>query len=137
MAIKTFATYDRSDLRTMTVDELASLFNGRRGDGQALFRNSYGGLVELHVDLSKHRFKAYSVEGGVFLGEIDDFVSVVVLLDWLEHVARSWTVGVVSCADCGGGLRRFSEDIAGRYMAGTYCANCWKSFSHLKESEVD
>lgn len=46
-------------------------------------------------------------------------------IKWIEKVTKEYCEGVVHCSDCGREIKK--SEIAGRYFAGIYCKDCWKS----------
>jgi hypothetical protein len=125
----------------MNLDQLAALFNGRANAvrrEQAMYRNVYGDIFELYVNLDKQTIKAYALGGTIvgFLEYPDGIDGVDVPYD-IELTTRNWTRGYVPCSDCGVLLTRFSDDIAGRYMSGVYCKTCWPRYEAMKTREVD
>lgn len=136
---KTYVTYDQNDLRSFDLAKLAALFNGRANAvmrTQNVYRNSMGDLFEILVNLDKKTIKAYAL-GGTLIVDWSTESPVNVLIDTLEQYARSWSLGWVRCSDCGKTMRRFSDDIAGRYMAGVYCVDDWPKYEAMKSREVD
>ena len=42
----------------------------------------------------------------------------------MSKAAKEYTKGIVYCSGCGKEIQK--KDIAGRYLAGVYCADCWE-----------
>lgn len=137
---RVYASYDRDDLSRMPLEHVATLMNARTLVNEEIrcYRNRYGETFELNVDTANGRILVYTAAGGVSLGVVSVTDDTVEEAMWgVEALTDRWSEGFVCCADCRKELRRFSEDVAGAYHAGRYCADCAPRYERLNAMEVD
>jgi len=127
--MKRLTVYEQRDLAAMnSLNRVTAALNHRNhvtGD-KALYANVYGEFFEVLVEASM----LYVWYGPVsILSKNIDGLEVDEILRIIEDRTREWSTGIVHCSDekCDVPMRRFSDDIGGRYFAGAYCKACWSS----------
>lgn len=130
--IRHYTVYDRQSLQSMRLDQIAAALNHRNittGRG-AYYRNTYGELfaVIIHVRRFDAVVSVWDITESTSLAQrnFSGEPSVIEVLDFIDERTNAWSNGFVYCAADDVKMRRFSDEIGGRYFAGVYSKAAWE-----------